>query len=404
MFAICYYALLCVASVLILPVLLCFSAKSKYKISIPARFFLWNNSFKSLETPPELWFHACSLGEVNSLQGILKDSILQKHILLTTITNTGFKRANELFSSHKNIAIRFLPFEIFLPFVMPKSIKKLVVLEAELWFMLFFCAKKIKANTILLNARISTKSFPKYKKYKFFYKQLFKNIDVILCQQDSDKERFLALGANNIETLGNIKALLKPQGTKNITTFQNFKENLQKNNATIIIAASTHKGEEEIILEHYLRHFKDSKNHYLIIAPRHPERFSEVWDLLKSKKLNATKYSENSLNAESSIILLDKLGELINAYSIANVVILGGSFVKMGGHNPLECAYFRTKLISGEYIFNQLALFDLVEHYTIANASNLGEILQHLEHLEPSKIKDSTLHLMQDKITQILTN
>lgn len=399
MFAICYYLLLCIANILILPILLFFAIfKKKYRQSIPARFFLYKNY--SLGNP-DIWLHACSLGEVNALQVLFSDEISNKRILVTTITNTGFQRAKELFSSYENIAIRFLPFEIFIPFVIPKSVKKLVVLEAELWFMLFFCAKKMGAETTLLNARISSKSFPKYKKYKFFYMQLFKYVDWIVCQQDSDKERFLALGAENIEVLGNIKSLLKPRTSENLALFQASKNDFLAKcpNATLIVAASTHRGEEELILQSYLKHFANSKTHRLIIAPRHPERFSEVWDLLKSH--NAVRYSQNGLDLSSEIILLDVLGELINAYAIADCVILGGSFVKVGGHNPLECAYFGVKIITGEFIFNQLALFALVEHYAIV--SELSEILGNLEQLKRSKIKDSALHLMQNKITEILT-
>ena len=161
---------------------------------------------------------ACSLGEINSLQAILSES--QKNLLITTTTNTGFKRANEIFLKHPSVAIRYLPFEIFIPFIMPKNLKKLIVLEAELWFMLFFCAKKRGAHTTLLNARISTKSYPKYKKNAWFYRRLFSCVDSVLCQQDADRERLSELGAQNIEPIGNIKALIKPNITKNLPRFE----------------------------------------------------------------------------------------------------------------------------------------------------------------------------------------
>lgn len=374
--------------------------RAKYRHSIPARFFLFKNH-KFAESKAEIWLHACSLGEVNSLRSILGGEVLQKQILLTTITNTGFKRARELFGAHKNIEIRYLPFEIFLPFIFPKSIKKLIVLEAELWFMLFFCAKKNGAKTILLNARISTKSYPKYKKFAFFYRRLFECVDEIFCQQDSDIARFLALGAKNISTLGNIKALLKAQTSQNLAVFKAYKNAILERGAKIIVAASTHKGEEAQIL----RAFKEAlakEKFCLIIAPRHPERFSEVWGLIESQNLNATKYSECGLNAESSVILLDAMGELINAYSIADCVILGGSFVRVGGHNPLECAQFGVRLISGEHIFNQHSLFALVSGYRIAKSDELCQILRNMQDLPQSKILDSALLQMRSKISDIL--
>lgn len=401
MFAICYFLLICIASILMLPFLGFLALfKAKYRTSIPARFFLYKNH-KFAESKPKIWIHACSLGEVNSLQAVLKDNILKKQILLTTITNTGFKRANELFGAYKNIKIAYLPFEIFLPFIFPKSVKKLIVLEAELWFMLFFYAKKNGAKTTLLNARISTKSYPKYKKFAFFYKRLFKNIDCVLCQQDSDIARFEALGAKNIKVLGNIKALLSVQTSQNLARFQSYKNALLSRGVKILVIASTHRGEETQILR-MIKENIDLQKYRIILAPRHPERFGEVWEIIKSHGFNATKYSKSGLNAESSVILLDTLGELINAYAIAECVILGGSFVKMGGHNPLECAHFGAKLISGEHIFNQNALFALVSGYTIAKNGELGQILRNIENLPQSKINDLALTKMQDEISEIL--
>ena len=382
--------------------ILCFFAlfKPKYRDSIPARFFLHRNRHFS-DFAPDIWIHACSLGEVNSLSAILKGEILKRQILLTTTTNTGFAKANELFGKCKNVAIAYLPFEIFLPFIMPKGLKKLIVLEAELWFMLFFCAKKVGAKNILLNARISAKSYPKYKKNMWFYKRLFACVDKVFCQQNADKERLGELGAQNIEVIGNIKALIIPQTSQNFSVFMDYKNSL--NGANLIVAGSTHKGEEELILRSFKANFSDSPTR-LIVAPRHPERFGEVWGLIESHGFDATKYSQSALNAKSQVILLDTLGVLIDTYAIADCVILGGSFVKVGGHNPLECAHFGVRLISGEHIFNQLALFALVEDYTIAKNNELCDILGDLENLPKSHIDDFALLQMQNNISEILSN
>ena len=334
--------------------------------------------------------------------------------------------------------IRYLPFEIFIPFVLPKSLKKLVVLEAELWFMLFFCAQKNGAQTILLNARISTKSYPKYKKNAWFYRRFFSCVDSVLCQRDADIERLKSLGAQNIAPIGNIKALLKPIVTKNLPKFapkitQDSKDSLDSHKdspesnvdsqdsrlnskdlskvskqdskkPTLIVAASTHKGEEELILRAFKANFMDSSFYRLIIAPRHPERFGEVWEIIQAHNVSATKYSDSGLDYESAVILLDTLGELINVYAITDCVILGGSFVRMGGHNPIECAFFGVKLISGEHIFNQLALFELIENYKIVKNDELIVVLGDLQHLPKSKIKDLALTTMQNKISEIFAN
>lgn len=384
MFATIYYILCGILYVLSLPFLafLCIF-KPKYKDSIPGRFFLKNSEFSG-----DVWIHACSLGEINSLE-FLKPHLKEKTII-STITNTGYKRALELFGDNENIEVIFLPFEIFLPFLMPKRLKKLIVLEAELWFMLFICAKNVGADTILLNARISIKSFPKYKKISFFYKQVFKYIDLILCQLEDDKDRLLELGAKNVEVFGNIKALNKFRISRQFDRFS----------GDLIFAASTHRGEEELILNAYMDLYIGLKNYRLFIAPRHPERFDEVWNLLQRYDINCARFSEVGLDYNYDVILIDKIGELLNIYNVSSVVILGGSFVKIGGHNPLECAFFNVKLISGVYIFNQYALFDLIDNYKIIRDDELKMTLESLESLENSCIKNQNDKL--DKLLKLL--
>ena len=153
-----YYLFATTIWLLIVPLLLYKSLNKKYKDSIPARFFLKNNPPFEKEL---VHFHSCSLGEVRAIKPIIDK--LKQEVNISTTTNTGFDEAKKL---SKNV--RFLPYEIFLPFWYKKQ-KLLVVLEAELWYMLFFIAKKKGVKTILLNARISDKSYKNYKRLFFFY-------------------------------------------------------------------------------------------------------------------------------------------------------------------------------------------------------------------------------------------
>jgi len=344
-----------------IPFLIFLSFKKKYKNSIPARFFLINNPpfKKSLNH-----FHSCSLGETKALKPIIEHF---DEVNLSVITNTGYEEAKK----YKNADVRFLPFEIFLPF-WQKKCKSLVVVEAELWLMLFVIAKKRCNKTILINARISKKSYPKYLKFRWFYKHLFKYIDVILAQSDIDKKRLISLGAKNVKVVGNIKSIVEYKITKHY----------KKPNKELIVAGSTHKGEEEIILNAY------KKNSILVIVPRHPERFDEVYEKIqKFATKNNLSYGKIDEGLNKDIILVDKMGELINLYAIADKVILGGSFVdNVGGHNPLEVAYFNKPLISGKYIFNQYSLFELVENANIIENEKLKEYLN--KNLKPTKIKN----------------
>jgi 3-deoxy-D-manno-octulosonic-acid transferase len=346
-----------------LPFLLIYSFKQKYAKSIPARFFLQNNP--KFETENGIWFHSCSLGETKSLKPIIDK--LNTEVNITTTTQTGFEEAKKL-----TPFARYLPYEMFLPFWVNKQ-KVLVVTEAELWFMLFFIAKLKATKTILINARISDNSYKNYKKFAFFYKQIFKYIDTTFAQTNIDKTRLEELGAKNVQVVGNIKAY------QNINLTKAYEKPSQKT----IILASTHKKEEELILNN----LKISKDETLLIVPRHPERFKEIDQLLlhfsNQHNLSYHKFSDNQ-NLTSNIVLVDTMGELINLYAISDLVILGGSFVEnVGGHNPLEPAFFNKPIISGKHYFNQKSLYPLVDNIILCQAN---EISQHTNQAKPTKI------------------
>jgi 3-deoxy-D-manno-octulosonic-acid transferase len=338
------------------------SFKQKYKVSIAKRFFLFKNPpFEETLN----YFHSCSLGETKSLKPLIDKF---EKVNISVITNTGYEEAKK----YKNASVRYLPFEIFIPFWL-KPCKKLIVMEAELWLMLFVFAKKRCQKTILINARISDKSYPKYKKFKFFYKHLFNYIDVIFAQSQTDKDRLLKLGAKNVQIAGNIKTEI------NYTPKYLYKKPQKK----LIVAGSTHKLEEEIILNQWL-----NSNSKLIIVPRHPERFDEVYKIIENfgKKHNIS-YGKIDEGFHNDIILADKMGILLELYFIADVVILGGSFVdNVGGHNPIEVAYFKKPLISGKFIFNQKSLFNLIENYSIIDKDEIHLYLT--KNLKPSFIKN----------------
>jgi len=333
-----------------LPFLFVLSFKTKYRKSVPARFFLYKNPpFKDKNH----WFHSCSLGETRALKPLIEKF---ESVNLSVITNTGYEEALK----YKNADVRFLPFEIFLPFWV-RPCKTLVVMEAELWYMLFYTAKKKCSKTVLLNARISEKSYPKYLKMKWLYKRVFQYVDLVLAQSVEDKKRLEALGAKNVEVTGNIKTYFQPK----ITTRYKKKKKL-------LILASTHKNEEKLILENI-----DYKKYQTVVVPRHPERFDEVYELLKTygdvQKISEM-CSSNECELDGNLFLMDRIGELINLYAVADIVILGGSFVdNVGGHNPVEAAYFNVPVISGEYIFNQKALYSEVEGIVICKPHQLRE-------------------------------
>lgn len=362
LFSILYYLVSLLIYILAIPYLLFKTKNKKYKEAIPAKFFLKNN--KPFDKSG-IWFHVCSLGEAKAIKPLVEEL---DNANISVITNTGYEEAKKLSSS-----VRYLPFEIFLPFWIKKQ-KALVVMEAELWYFLFLFAKRKGAKTYLINARISDKSYTSYKKFSFFYKRVFSNIDKVFAQTEIDKQRLLELGATDVKVIGNIKLAQLPKVTR---TFDKPEE-------TLITAGSTHEKEEELILEAY-----DRKYGKLVIVPRHPERFEKVAELIESfakeKSLTFHRFSQKE-DFSSDIILVDKLGELNNIYAISDIVILGGAFANVGGHNPIEPAFFECKLISGKRIFNQKSLFECVKNYKIIEDNELKQTLENVQNIEKSSL------------------
>ena len=359
LFSIFYYLVLSFIYILAIPYLIFKSRNSKYRQAIPAKFFLKDNvPFKE----NGIWFHSCSMGETKAIKPLIDNYLENANI--SVITNTGFEEAKKISSN-----VRYLPFEIFLPFWVNKQ-KVLVVMEAELWYLLFLVAKKKGAKTLLINARISDKSYKSYKRFSFFYKKIFQNIDKVFAQSEVDKSRLEELGATNIEVIGNIKLAQLPK----------VNVNLEKPKQVIITAASTHENEEKLILEAFKK-----EQGKLIIVPRHPERFEKVdfliREFIKEKNISYQRYSIKD-DFDSDIILVDKMGILNDIYAISDVVILGGAFEKIGGHNPIEPAFFNCKIISGKNIFNQKSLFDCIKNYYLIENDELGEYLNNIKNLE----------------------
>jgi 3-deoxy-D-manno-octulosonic-acid transferase len=351
--------------ILSLPVMLYKQRKPRYEERIPARYFLKNNPKFS---QCGIWFHSCSLGETRGLQPIIDR--IDDVINMSVVTNTAFTEA-------KNIAkgeARYLPYEIFLPFWITKQ-KILIGTEAEYWYFLFLYAKKKGIPTMLMNARISDKHYEGYKRYRWFYKKILDNIDIIFAQSEKDKQRLEELGATNVQVTGNSKLVNLPKTTKTLT----------KPEGRMIVASSTHAPEERLVLDAWQR-----EQGRLVMVPRHPERFDEVDQLIKQRIKGTTlsyhRYSQQA-HFDADIVLVDRMGELINIYAISDVVILGGGFVYgSGGHNPIEAAYFNNILITGELIYNQTSLYDCLEHYRVIKNEELAQTLTELDQMQACRI------------------
>jgi 3-deoxy-D-manno-octulosonic-acid transferase len=375
MFFILYGVITSVIYIIALPFLFLFSKrKTKYKISIPARFFLKDN--RSL-SPNGVWFHVCSFGEARAIYPLL-DALPNDILRLTTTTQTG----HEAIYQKQPRESRYLPFEPLL-FLWLKPQKVLVVMEAEFWYLLFTLSKRRGTKTLLINARMSDRSFHKYERMAWLYRQIFKYIDEVYAQSSIDKERLERLGAKNVQVIGNIK----------LSNIAKAKKELTKPKALLICAASTHEGEEGLILEAFVKLKEKEPTARLIVVPRHPERFKKVSKIVEtcSKEYHYSwhNYSENeALN--SDIIVADVLGELINIYAVSDIVILGGAFAKIGGHNAAEAAQFGCKIISGKHYFNQRDIFSMIDGIVTVEEDELSSTLTRHSELENTKIIQRT--------------
>lgn len=332
----------------------------------------WKEKFGKF-TAPELgekviMFHGVSVGEVIALENLIKktkETFPDYKIVITTGTKTGQEIAHKKFD---NIAdfITYFPFDITICVeLFLKKIKPSVVLiaETELWPTFAAYCKKRGIPLFVINGRISDSTYKSYRLLKGFFRELFKNYTKILTQSEEDKEKFISIGAPADKTMvmKNLKFDVKRADT-NI-------EIGQENNR-IIIAGSTHKGEDEIVLNAFSELKKEFPDIKLLLAPRHLTRVNEVKELVEKTKLPYGQRSNNENFLNNDIIILDTLGELSRMYQICNFAFIGGSFNKTGGHNPLEAIVYNKPAISGPSIHN------FRDIYWILSRSKAGKVVK----------------------------
>lgn len=293
-----------------------------------------------------LWFHCASVGEVNAVKPLLAE-IKTKYphikILMTTMTVTGYENAG-------NTAVidraTLLPFDMFLLYrqlikrFMPVA---LIIVETELWFSLLYTCRLSKIPVGIVNGRISDKSFSNYLFLSRLVRKDFYHVSFAGAQSDEDRERYEHLGFRNVYNTQNLKFCTRlPDYDKQKTR---AKWHIGDDDY-VIVWGSSRDGEEEIIssLQRYLR--KEIENLKFIVAPRHMKRLPEIKETLKK---NRFRLLSETYNPKEKMIVIDTLGKLVEAYSIADLAVIGGSFVDHGGHNPLEPLNYEVPAIIGEY-------------------------------------------------------
>ena len=309
--------------------------------------------------------HAASVGEVIALAPFVEQllaSYPSQAITITTFTPTGSEQVKKLFG--ERVQHGFLPLDVlpctqlFLSRLQPKLV---IFMETELWPNLIAQCVSNKIKLLLINGRLSKNSMKSYQKISPLITPTLNSFEKILCQSHENYENFLLLGAesNRCEISGNLKFDL----SVNQATFDKASqlERLLPADRTVWLVASTHEGDEKLALNAFKEIKKQFPTLLLVLVPRHPERFKQVSNLCQNQHYTLAKRSEETQVVAHDIWLLDTLGELMAALSLADIVTMGGSFSQIGGHNPLEPALFKKAIIVG------------------SNMSNFAEIMQQLQ-------------------------
>lgn len=340
--------------------------------------------FDAPELKDTIVFYGVSVGEVIALENLIKKTkeTFDNKIVVCTGTQTGQETAKKKLGEVADF-ITYFPFDFpfcighFLNKVNPKTI---IVAETELWPNFARLVKNRGINLLIINGRISDRTYDSYKKLSFFFKPVLQNYTRILTQSEQDNQKLISIGANPETTtvMGNLKFDI----TRKECDFD-------LGQGRIIIAGSTHSTEDELIIPVFNKIKKEFPDVKLLVAPRHPERHETVKKLIEKTGLNWGLRSKGDKFDNNEIIMLDTMGELGKAYSLCHFAIMGGSFNKTGGHNPLEATVFEKPVISGKCVHNFKDIFALL---TQSNAAKLVSDSAELEEYMRKLLSDNDFY------------
>lgn len=347
-----YNIILVFATILLLPVILFKVATvKKYRGGITQKLGrVRKGVMRRIKGTRPIWVHAVSVGEVMAAHPLIRElrkRYPRKKLILSTVTVTGNYTARQRVPEAD--AVFYFPFDY--PWIVRRVIRKInpaivLVAETELWPNFFRELKKAGIPSAVVNGRISPHSFRNYMRFRAFFRQVFGNVTLFCMQSETDAGRIREIGADDGKVLvtGNLKfdQKIPPAQPAPIRIPGSRK---------VITAGSTHRGEETVILEVFRRLREKFPELTLIIAPRHPERFDEVEGIINAAGFDCLRRSGRKGEVKD-VLLLDTIGELWSFYAVCDIAFVGGSLVKVGGHNLLEPAAMKKPVIFSRYMFN----------------------------------------------------
>jgi 3-deoxy-D-manno-octulosonic-acid transferase len=317
---------------------------------------------------PVIWLHCVSVGETQAARPLakrLKQQFPHHELVVSTITLTGQTLARDVFRNQA-ASVFYFPFDW--GWTVRRALKAVnpavvLIMETELWPNFLRECKTRRIPVGLVNGRISRQSYRRYKLIRFFLRRVLASLSVAVMQSEADAARLEELGMpkERLFTAGNLKFDAELTSELTAKTEELRKRFAFDSNVPLILAASTHAPEEQIILESIQR-LRQKQPVRLLLAPRHPERFNEIAALLQKSGLSWTRRTNatEASDADASIVLLDTIGELPATYALAEIVFVGGSIVDKGGHNVLEPAAAGATVVTGAHTHNFHAIVDLM--------------------------------------------
>jgi len=383
-----YNIILIITAIIISPYyLIIILFRGKYRKSIIPKLGGGQTKISSMpKSGRRVWIHAVSVGEVTAAVPIvasLKQKKPDAEIIFSTSTETGQEMARRLIHG----AAAFLYFPLDFPCVVRRSIRQVrpdvfVMVETELWPNFLNVCKKTGVKTLLVNGRISPRSYGKYRLSGFFWKRIINDLSAAAMISDVDATRMKNIGvaAEKIRVMGNAKydalaAMASPELQQEIARRLNVRENER-----FFVAGSTHPGEEEIIVNIYRQIISLYPDFKLIIVPRHIERAASIIEILQKNGfpdiITMTQIKNNEPREDRRIVLIDVIGELFKLYSLATLVYCGGSLVPKGGQNILEAAAW------GKVVFYGPFMDDFREEKTLLESVGGGVMVGSAKDLE----------------------
>jgi 3-deoxy-D-manno-octulosonic-acid transferase len=346
---------------------------------------------------PRIWVHAVSVGETRAAEPLI-DALVQsgEKILLTHMTPTGRDTGRQLFADHiasGQLVQSYLPYDIHWAvdsFYRYFSIKVGLIMETEVWPSLILSARQKSLPIILVNARLSERSAHRLTRFSNFARFVYQSFTKILAQTNLDAKRYSSLGLSNVIVAGNLKFDVMPH-PEQIEHALALKKQLTQQ-VQIVCAASTRDGEEPLIIEAWQKFLKSKENtndanHFcLLIVPRHPQRFDEVFTQLQSSFTKVTRRS--SMNDQmftdaanqGGVMLGDSMGEMSFYYALSDIVIMGGSLLPLGGQNFIEACALGRPIILGEHTFNfQQASADVIDSRAAIRIADVDDLVKAMD-------------------------